>query len=686
MSTTDKYVPGDITRLLNPSFKDADSATVAQTSVAAAAPAIDERVAKGKKALAAAKDNKKPDAAKKAPATLGVSAAGAQQPRSASGAEKLMSVDPEKTVIDDATRRALAIAASLMRDKRRQFELRGEAVPMDMPFMRAPEPKPSKVATKTAKPAGAAAAKLAAAAVAGKGKKAAAAAAAAAESESEAESGDNEESDGDESVVDESDDDSDADDATDDGWRKSIDLEDEDDEAAAAAGTDDQAGFIPATAENLRAMDVRFAEVDGDCDAELEADEARRREIAKVKKYKSSDDNRNSRTVFLGNVPTSATERDVRLFLAPAGGKIESVRFRSVAFSEANMPKNISFRQHKLHASRDSMNAYAVFESEEHAFKAVAALNNTVMTVKMSEAAAAKAAEEARKKYMQSLPQGARSVSIANQQAAAANAAAEAAVAPVQHTVRVDLATGSGRADPFRSVFLGALPFGANEEAVRAHFARCGEVEFVRLVRDKKLNMGKGIGFVTFKDKFSVPEALKLNGKKFDGRALRVTKVSLSGSSATTGKATASGEVAKAKRELEARNERKLGGGRKRRSPGDDDDASADDSESEDEKLSPTELRHKRQQEQAEKQRGAAGKIQGAFMKAFASGAVLTGGGKLKKPRHVPRASSGTVGGVLRPTAWMGQVAKSGDTLGRLGNVNTKSKKGGSKNKTKKSK
>jgi RNA recognition motif-containing protein len=42
------------------------------------------------------------------------------------------------------------------------------------------------------------------------------------------------------------------------------------------------------------------------------------------------------------------------------------------------------------------------------------------------------------------------------------------------------------------------LPFVISEEEVHAHFAKFGQIKNVRLVREPKTFIGKGIGFVMF--------------------------------------------------------------------------------------------------------------------------------------------------------------------------------------------
>lgn len=62
-----------------------------------------------------------------------------------------------------------------------------------------------------------------------------------------------------------------------------------------------------------------------------------------------------------------------------------------------------------------------------------------------------------------------------------------------------------------------------SEEDVRAHFAKFGVIQNVRLVREPKTFIGKGIGFVMFTKEEELRAAIK-EGIKFKGRELRLKK------------------------------------------------------------------------------------------------------------------------------------------------------------------
>eukprot|EP00964_Phaeocystis_antarctica_P130571 scaffold94445_cov63-Phaeocystis_antarctica.AAC.2 len=64
-----------------------------------------------------------------------------------------------------------------------------------------------------------------------------------------------------------------------------------------------------------------------------------------------------------------------------------------------------------------------------------------------------------------------------------------------------------------RKIFVGGLPFSADEHAIREDFGKFGEIEDVYLPRDKELDRPRGFGFVTYKDARDAEDAAKdLNG------------------------------------------------------------------------------------------------------------------------------------------------------------------------------
>jgi nucleolar protein 12 len=77
---------------------------------------------------------------------------------------------------------------------------------------------------------------------------------------------------------------------------------------------------------------------------------------------------------------------------------------------------------------------------------------------------------------------------------------------------------------PKQTIFIGNLPFNVQDEKVYHFFSECGDIQYVRMIRDKITNVGKGIGYVMFKDKASVSLALKLDGQLFEKRPIRITR------------------------------------------------------------------------------------------------------------------------------------------------------------------
>jgi RNA-binding protein 23/39 len=77
-----------------------------------------------------------------------------------------------------------------------------------------------------------------------------------------------------------------------------------------------------------------------------------------------------------------------------------------------------------------------------------------------------------------------------------------------------------------RTIFVSQLVVRATEEQVKEFFEQIGQVEDVKLIRDKFSNKSKGFGYVEFSDIDSIPKALLLNGQKF---CMKHNKCSCSG-------------------------------------------------------------------------------------------------------------------------------------------------------------
>ncbi|AET38345.1 rRNA-processing protein NOP12 Ecym_2633 [Eremothecium cymbalariae DBVPG len=154
--------------------------------------------------------------------------------------------------------------------------------------------------------------------------------------------------------------------------------------------------------------------------------------------------------------------------------KVESIRFRSIAFEEP-LPRKVAFVQQKLHKSRDSVNAYVVYKERSSIPVVCKALNGVVFH---------------------------------------------------GHHLRFDSVAHPAPHDKKRSVFVGNLDFEEIEENLWKHFESCGDIEYVRIIRDPKSNVGKGFAYVQFMDAGSVNKALLLHEKKMTIGKCRKLRVS----------------------------------------------------------------------------------------------------------------------------------------------------------------
>lgn len=266
---------------------------------------------------------------------------------------------------------------------------------------------------------------------------------------------------------------------------------------------------------------------------------------------------KSNRTVFLGNVSTKAiTSKSAKKELmkhlssflsalpeSTGPHKIDSLRFRSTAFtSGGKIPKRAAFAKQEIHDdTTPSTNAYVIYSTPQAANKAPAALNGTTV---------------------------------------------------LDRHLRVDSVAHPSKVDHKRCIFVGNLDFIDNEAGTdegenkkkknrtpadveeglwrtfSAHTKGSksgtpgrGNVESVRVVRDRSTRVGKGFAYVQFYDQNCVEEALLLNDKRYPPmlpRKLRVVRAKKISKKPEENK-TSSKSLAEADRTLHGRAGRLLG-------------------------------------------------------------------------------------------------------------------------------
>lgn len=175
------------------------------------------------------------------------------------------------------------------------------------------------------------------------------------------------------------------------------------------------------------------------------------------------------KTVFIGNLPLTVKKKKLMNLLKDYGA-IESIRYRCFAPNDPNMKKRVVAIKKNLHPDRHNCAAYVKFMTAESAKKALKCNGKKLDGFHL----------------------------------------------------RVDMAARDQVRDIKKSVFVGNLPFDMEEETMRSHFADCGTIDNVRIVRDSKTSLGKGFCYINFTDTDAVSFALRLNGSRIAGREMRV--------------------------------------------------------------------------------------------------------------------------------------------------------------------
>jgi RNA recognition motif-containing protein len=73
-------------------------------------------------------------------------------------------------------------------------------------------------------------------------------------------------------------------------------------------------------------------------------------------------------------------------------------------------------------------------------------------------------------------------------------------------------------------IYVGNLPFSADEQSVRTLFSQHGTVDSVALISDRDTGRPRGFGFVEMPKSDAARAIQNLNGHDLDGRALKVSE------------------------------------------------------------------------------------------------------------------------------------------------------------------
>ncbi|CAI5715992.1 unnamed protein product [Peronospora destructor] len=200
------------------------------------------------------------------------------------------------------------------------------------------------------------------------------------------------------------------------------------------------------------------------------------------KKESTMEDEKDRRTVFVGNVSLDATKKDIKNHFAVCG-KVENMRLRNLpiagcAVGQAGNQKlmmKVCANKKILTTAKDNCNAYVTFV-EEKSVDAALKFNGTIL---------------------------------------------------VQKKIRVD--RSKLVVDARRSVFLGNVPLKCTDDQVVEFFTKRLKtkeepepIENVRIFRDRESGLGKGFGFLLLKTRALVAKTLSIRDLRMENRELRV--------------------------------------------------------------------------------------------------------------------------------------------------------------------
>ena len=87
------------------------------------------------------------------------------------------------------------------------------------------------------------------------------------------------------------------------------------------------------------------------------------------------------------------------------------------------------------------------------------------------------------------------------------------------------------------NMYVGNLTFSVNEDDLKEVFAEFGEIESIKIIKDKFSGQSKGFGFVEMPSNSEADKAIKaLNGSLMKGQAMKVNQANPKGNRASARK------------------------------------------------------------------------------------------------------------------------------------------------------
>ncbi len=74
-------------------------------------------------------------------------------------------------------------------------------------------------------------------------------------------------------------------------------------------------------------------------------------------------------------------------------------------------------------------------------------------------------------------------------------------------------------------LYIGNLPYSANQQTLQDTFGKCGTVDSVKLIMDRQTGQSKGFGFVEMSSNAEAQKAIQeINGSSIDGHEVKVNE------------------------------------------------------------------------------------------------------------------------------------------------------------------